>query len=53
MKTLNKPATHKLSVKFDKELKNLLSKDLKLFMAKNPFLLRNKQAMAQQTLSIA
>lgn len=53
MKTLNKNAAHKLSVKFDKELKNLLSKDLKLFMAKNPFLLSNKQAAAEQTLSVA
>jgi len=52
MKTLNKPAAHKLSVKFDKELKNLLSNDLKLFMAKNP-LISNKQAAAQQTLAVA
>jgi len=53
MKTPNKPATHKLSIKFDKELKNLLSKDLKLFMAKNPFLLTNKQVVAQEALSVA
>ena len=53
MKTSNKPATHKLSVKFDRELKTILSKDLKLFMAKNPFLLSNKQAAAQQVLSVA
>ena len=53
MKTLNKPAAHKLSVKFDKELKTLLSKDLKLFMAKNPFLLTTKQVAAQQTLALA
>jgi hypothetical protein len=53
MKTQNKPAAHKLSVKFDKELKTLLSKDLKLFMAKNPFLLSNKQVAAEQPLAVA
>jgi hypothetical protein len=53
MKTQNKPAAHKLSVKFDKELKTLLSKDLKLFMAKNPFLVTNKQAAAEQPLAVA
>ena len=53
MKTPNKPTAHKLSIKFDKELKNLLSKDLKLFMAKNPFLLSNKQTAAEQELSVA
>ena len=53
MKTINKPSASKLSARFDKELKDLLSNDLRLFMAKNPFLMRNKQAMVQPTLSVA
>jgi hypothetical protein len=53
MKTQTKPAVNKLMTRFDNELKNLLTSDLKLFMAKNPFLISNKQAMIQQELSVA
>jgi hypothetical protein len=53
MKTYKKPAVTKLLAKFDNELKSLLTNDLKSFMAKNPFLLSKKQAMEQQTLSVA
>jgi hypothetical protein len=53
MKTYKKPAASKLLTRFDNELKNLLMDDLKSFMAKNPFLARRKQAMAQQSLSVA
>ena len=53
MKTYNKPATSKLVKRFDNELKELLSNDLKAFMAKHPFLARNKQAIIQPTLSVA
>ena len=53
MKTYKKPAASKLLTRFDNELKNLLTNDLKLFMAKNPFLMLKKQAMEQSTLSVA
>lgn len=53
MKTQTKPAANKLMTRFDNELKNLLTSDLKLFMAKNPFLMSNKQAIIQQQLSVA
>ena len=53
MKTQTKPAASKLMTRFDNELKSLLTNDLKLFMAKNPFLMSNKQAMIQQELSVA
>ena len=53
MKTYKKPAASKLLTRFDNELKNLLTNDLKLFMAKNPFLMLKKQAMVQSTLSVA
>lgn len=39
--------------RFDNELKNILANDLKLFTIKNPFLMRNKQANVQNTLSVA
>jgi hypothetical protein len=52
MKTINQPAVSKLMTRFDNELKNILSNDLKLFTTQNPFLMRNKQAKLQ-TLSIA
>jgi len=53
MKTNNKPAVSKLLIRFDNELKNLLSKDLELFMEKNPFLMSKKQAMMRSNLSVA
>ena len=53
MKTLRKPRTIKLMTRFDSELKNILTNDLKVFTTKNPFLIRNKQANLQQTLSVA
>jgi hypothetical protein len=53
MKTLKKPTAIKLMTRFDNELKNILANDLKVFAANNPFLMRNKQANMQQTLSVA
>jgi hypothetical protein len=53
MKTINKPAVIKLMTRFDNELKNIISNDLKVFTIKNPFLIRNKQANLQPTLSVA
>ncbi len=53
MKTQTKSSGSKLMTRFDNELKNLLTSDLKLFMAKNPFIMSNKQAIMQQTLSVA
>jgi|HubBroStandDraft_4_1064222.scaffolds.fasta_scaffold557284_1 hypothetical protein len=53
MKTQNTPPVSRLLIRFDNELKNILTKDLKSFMAKNPFLLSNKQAIIQQELSVA
>jgi len=55
MKTLKKPATSKLMTRFDNELRNLLSEDLKAFRMKNSFLNNNynNQAAAQQQLSAA
>jgi hypothetical protein len=53
MKTYKKPAPSKLLKKFDNELMDILLSDLNSFMARNPFLMRRKQAMAQSTLSIA
>jgi hypothetical protein len=47
MKTNKKPAVTKLMIRFDNELKNLLSNDLK------SFLLSKKQALTQSNLSIA
>ena len=53
MKTYNKPAPTKLLAKFDNELMTLLANDLKEFMGRNPFLMRKKQAMTQNTLFVA
>jgi hypothetical protein len=53
MKTHKNSVASKLSTRFDKELRNLLTSDLKLFMAKNQFLLSKKQAMVQSALSVA
>lgn len=53
MKTNKKPAASKLVAKFDNELMKLLKSDLKLFMAKNPFLMSKKQATLQPELSVA
>ena len=54
MKTYNnKPSASKLLAKIDNELKNLLASDLRKFLSNNPFLAGKKQAMVQQTLSVA
>jgi len=53
MKALKKPVASKLLIRFDSELKDLLLNDLMAFATKNPFLIRNKQAATQQTLSVA
>ncbi|HEY5325618.1 MAG TPA: hypothetical protein VIJ27_01350 [Mucilaginibacter sp.] len=53
MKTYKKAAVGKLLIRFDNELKNILTKDLNSFMVKNPFLISNKQAIIQQELSVA
>lgn len=53
MKTINQPAVSKLITRFDNELKNILTNDLKLFTTQNPFLIRNKRAKVLQTLSLA
>lgn len=44
MKTYKKPAASKLLIRFDNELKDLLTNDLKAFMERNPFFSSNKQA---------
>jgi hypothetical protein len=53
MKTYNRPAVSKLVARFDNELKNLLTSDLKLFMDRHQFLKNNKQANVRHTLYIA
>jgi len=53
MQTSKKTATRKLLIRFDNELKNLLSSDLKLFMAKNPFMVSKKQLAVKQELTVA
>ncbi|WP_183567023.1 hypothetical protein [Mucilaginibacter sp. SP1R1] len=53
MKTYKTPSTSKLVARFDTELKNLLSEDLKNFRAKNKIMNINQQPSAQQTLSAA
>jgi hypothetical protein len=53
MKTFNKPAVSKLIVRFDNELKNILTNDLNAFLDKNPFLKSKRQAAMQSTLSVA
>ncbi|MDO3642328.1 hypothetical protein [Mucilaginibacter sp. L3T2-6] len=53
MKSYNKTAPSKLLAKFDNELKDLLASDLKSFMNRNPFFLRRKLAMANNTLFVA
>jgi hypothetical protein len=53
MKTYKKPAASKLLIRFDTELKTLLTNDLNSFTAKNPFFARNKQAKQQSSLSVA
>ncbi len=52
MKTYKKPAVSKLLIRFDNELKELLSNDLKSFIERNPFFSSNKQATIH-TLSVA
>jgi len=47
MKTNKKPAASKLMIRFDNELKHILSNDLK------SFLLSKKQALMQSNLSAA
>jgi hypothetical protein len=51
MKTYNKPATSKLVARFDNELRDLLTEDLKAFRSKNKFVAANKPA--QQSLTAA
>lgn len=53
MKTYKKPATSKLVMRFDNELKNILTNDLNSFMSRNPFLARKKQDSINNTLSVA
>jgi hypothetical protein len=38
MKTLNKPASSKLTIRYDRELMNIIMQDLKAVKAKNQFL---------------
>jgi hypothetical protein len=52
MKTYKRPSATKLLIRFDNELKELLSSDLKSFFEKSSFLNSNKQA-TQTTLSVA
>jgi len=47
MKTAEKTSANKLLIRFDNELKHLLSNDLKLF------LMSKKQAVIQSNLSVA
>ncbi|MBB3058936.1 hypothetical protein [Mucilaginibacter gotjawali] len=47
MKTIKKPSAKKLLIRFDNELKNLLTNDLK------SFLLSKQQAMVNSNLSAA
>jgi hypothetical protein len=53
MKTYKKTATSKLVARFDNELMNLLSEDLRTFKERNQFVSSNKQEVAQQQLSAA
>jgi hypothetical protein len=47
------PAITKLLARFDAELLELLTEDLKNYRAKTQFMSNNKQVVAQQTLSAA
>jgi len=53
MKTYKRPSATKLLIRFDNELKELLTSDLNSFMEKNRFYSSNKQATTQHTLSVA
>ena len=53
MKTCKKPAVSKLIARFDNELKNLLTSDLKSFMDRHRFIENNNRANVQSTLHIA
>ena len=53
MKTYKRPSATKLLIRFDNELKDLLTRDLNSFMEKNRFYSSNKQATTQHTLSVA
>ncbi|WP_214072674.1 hypothetical protein [Mucilaginibacter sp. dw_454] len=48
MKTSQKPATSKLLIRFDNELKALLMQDLKAFRNKGQFTSNNQSAPQQQ-----
>lgn len=48
MKTYNKPATSKLTARYDNELKAILMEDLKAYRERNQFVTSNKQAAARQ-----
>lgn len=52
MKTYKKPAASKLLIRFDNELKEILSNDLKSFMERSQFFNSNKQGTTH-TLSVA
>jgi len=53
MKTYKRPSATKLLIRFDNELKDILTSDLNSFMEKNRFFSSNKQATTQHTLSVA
>ena len=53
MKTYNRTAPSKLLIRFDNELKNLLSNDLLLFLEKNRFSISKTRAVIPSTLSVA
>jgi hypothetical protein len=53
MKTYKTTAASKLLTKFDNELMKLLTSDLKLFTARNPFLMNKTLATEQQTMAVA
>jgi hypothetical protein len=48
MKTYKKPASSKLVARFDNELRNLITADLKAFKERNQFLSNNNQAIENQ-----
>jgi hypothetical protein len=53
MKIVKNTKVARLLARFDNELKNLLTNDLKAFGTKNTFLISKTQAMTATTLSVA
>jgi hypothetical protein len=53
MKVIKNTSATRLLTRFDNELKNILTKDLKAFAANNTFFMGNKQATTRSTLSVA